>query len=84
VGAGTELFWPRPTRPGDELRVVSEVVTVTPSRSRPDRGTITLRSETLNQNDEVVQIQTATLMVPRRPAAATGAPDGRSGSCSAA
>jgi acyl dehydratase len=68
VGAGTEITWPRPTRPGDVLRVASEVVKVTPSRSRPDRGTVTLRSETLNQDDQVVQIQVATLMVPRRPA----------------
>ncbi len=66
VGAGTELSWPRPTRPGDELRVVSEVIAVTPSRSRPDRGTVTLRSETLNQYDQIVQVQVAVLMVPRR------------------
>lgn len=73
IGAGTELTWPRPTRPGDVLRVASEVMKVTPSRSRPDRGMVTLRSETLNQDDQVVQIQTATLMVPRRPASATTA-----------
>jgi acyl dehydratase len=81
VGAGTELSWPRPTRPGDVLRVVSEVTKVTPSRSRPDRGTVTLRSETLNQDGEVVQIQVATLMVPRRPAAAAQAEGQGSGSC---
>jgi acyl dehydratase len=73
VGAGGEVTWPRPTRPGDVLRVASEVLRVTPSRSRPDRGMVSLRSETLNQNDEVVQILTATLMVPRRPAS-DGAP----------
>jgi acyl dehydratase len=85
VGAGTELTWPRPTRPGDVLRVASEVVKVTPSRSRPDRGTVTLRSETLNQDDQVVQIQVATLMVPRRPGAADATPArGRGESCCAA
>lgn len=85
VGAGTEITWPRPTRPGDVLRVASEVVKLTPSRSRPDRGTVTLRSETLNHNDEVVQIQLATLMVPRRPAGA-GESDagGRQARCCAA
>ena len=62
--------WPRPTRPGDVLRVASEVVKLTPSRSRPDRGTVILHSETLNHHDEVVQIQMTTLMVPRRPARA--------------
>lgn len=66
VGAGGEIGWPRPTRPGDILRVESEVLEVTPSRSRPDRGMVTLRSETRNQRGEVVQILTAKLVVPRR------------------
>ena len=69
IGAGGEIAWPRPTRPGDVLTVVSEVLEVTPSRSRPDRGMVTLRSETRNQRGEVVQILTARLVVPRRPAA---------------
>ena len=69
VGAGGEIGWPRPTRPGDILRVESEVLEVTPSRSRPDRGMVTLRSETRNQRGEVVQILTAKLVVPRRVAA---------------
>src|SRR5215218_5388650 len=38
IGAGGELSWPRPTRPGDTLQVVTEVMEITPSRSRPDRG----------------------------------------------
>ena len=66
VGIGGEMSWPRPTRPGDILRVVSEVAEVTPSRSRPDRGVIRVRSETRNQRDEVVQILDARLLVPRR------------------
>ena len=68
IGAGGEISWPRPTRPGDVLTVTSEVIEVTPSKSRPDRGMVTLRSETRNQRDEVVQILTARLVVPRRPA----------------
>lgn len=66
IGAGGEIAWPRPTRPGDALRVESEVLEVTPSKSRPDRGMITLRSHTLNQRDEVVQTLTVKLVVPRR------------------
>jgi acyl dehydratase len=66
VGIGGEMSWPRPTRPGDVLRVVSEVEEVTPSRSRPDRGVVRMRSETRNQRDEVVQILDAKLFVPRR------------------
>jgi acyl dehydratase len=38
IGVGGELAWPKPTRPGDTLHVESEVVEITPSRSRPDRG----------------------------------------------
>lgn len=66
IGAGGEVQWPRPTRPGDTLRVVSEVIAAKPSSSRPERGMVTVRSETLNQADEVVQIMTARLVVPRR------------------
>ena len=68
IGASMELSWPRPTRPGDTLHVESEILEVTPSRSRPDRGFITLKSLTKNQKDEVVQSQTAKLLVWRRKA----------------
>jgi acyl dehydratase len=66
IGAGGEIAWPNPTRPGDVLHVESEVVGITPSRSRPNRGMIALRSETRNQRGDVVQILTAKLVVPRR------------------
>ena len=69
IGAGGELSWPRPTRPGDILHVESEILEVRPSRSRPERGMVTVRSETINQRGEVVQAMTAKLVVPRRPAA---------------
>lgn len=68
IGAGGEITWPRPTRPGDVLEVESEILAVTPSRSRPERGTITVRSETKNQNGEVVQILTSKMLVWRKPA----------------
>ncbi len=67
IGAGGEISWPRPTRPGDVLRVVSTVEKITPSRSRPERGTVTIRSETLNQHDEPVQVLVSKLVVHRRP-----------------
>ncbi len=69
IGVGAEVSWPRPTRPGDVLRVESEVVEITPSRSRADRGMVKVRSETLNQRDEVVQVLEARMIVPRRPPA---------------
>ena len=68
IGAGGEIAWPKPTRPGDILQVKSEILDVTPSRSRPDRGMVTVRSETFNQRGEIVQTLTAKLVVPRRPA----------------
>jgi len=68
VGAGADEFrWPRPVRPGDELRTESEVLEVRPSKSRPHQGLIKVRTTTLNQNDEAVQIIVANLLVPRRP-----------------
>jgi acyl dehydratase len=66
VGLGGEVNWPQPTRPDDVLTVFSEVEEVTPSRSRPDRGMVRVRSETRNQRDEVVQVMIAKLIVPRR------------------
>jgi acyl dehydratase len=66
IGAGGEISWPAPTRPGDVLHVESEVVEITPSRSKPDRGIATIVSRTVNQNNDVVQVLTAKLVVPRR------------------
>ena len=68
IGAGGEISWPRPTRPGDVLQVESEILAVTPSRSRPERGTITVKSETRNQNGEVLQVLTSKMLVWKRPA----------------
>jgi acyl dehydratase len=67
IGAGAEVSWPRPTRPGDTLRVRSEILALTPSRSRPDRGTAVSRSVTLGQDDEVRQDFTARMIVFRAP-----------------
>jgi acyl dehydratase len=68
VGAGFDEFrWPRPVRPGDELRIEAEVLEVRPSKSRPEQGMIKLRTTTLNQNGEPVQISVGNLVVPRRP-----------------
>jgi acyl dehydratase len=69
VGVGAEIGWPSPTRPGDVLHVESEVLEVRPSRSRPDRGLVRVRSETRTEDGRVVQTLTATLVVPRRGAA---------------
>ena len=67
VGVGLdECRWPRPVRPGDELRVECEVIEVRPSKSRPEQGLIKLRTTTLNQNDEAVLVHVVNMVVPRR------------------
>jgi acyl dehydratase len=67
IGASGELSWPKPTRPGDVLHVESEVMEVKPSKSKPERGFVTLKSETKNQKGEVVQLFVVKLLVWRRP-----------------
>lgn len=66
IGAGAEIEWPRPVRPGDVLQVESEVLAVAPSRSRPERGMITVKSVTKNQKGEVVQVLTSKMLVWKR------------------
>ncbi|HXZ08570.1 MAG TPA: MaoC family dehydratase [Paraburkholderia sp.] len=68
LGAGGEIEWKMPTRPGDVLHVESEVMELIPSRSRADRGMLVLRSRTINQQGAVVQSLSAKLIVARRPA----------------
>lgn len=66
IGGSCEVAWPQPTRAGDVLHVECEILSMTPSRSRPERGMVLMRSETKNQHGEVLQILTARLVVPRR------------------
>jgi acyl dehydratase len=66
IGAGCEVSWPMPTRPGSILHVEIVVIDLRPSRSRPDRGMATIRSETRNQFGETVQVLVAKVVVPRR------------------
>lgn len=68
VGAGFDEFrWPRPVRPGDELHLESEVLEVRESKSRPEQGVIKVRTTTMNQKGEPVQVFVGSLIVPRRP-----------------
>jgi acyl dehydratase len=67
IGSGGELQWPKPTRPGDVLHVVSEVIEIVPSRSKPGRAMVTMRCRTLNQHGEVVQNFAPKLVVHARP-----------------
>ena len=69
VGGGGDLQWRLPVRPGDSLRLEIEVKEVTPSRSRPDRGTVVCENRLINQDGAVVTTFTPRLVVPTRPKA---------------
>jgi acyl dehydratase len=69
VGVGFDEFrWPSPVRPDDTLHLEIEVLEVRPSRSRSDQGVIRVKTTTLNQRNEPVQVSVGSLIVPRRPA----------------
>jgi len=68
IGGGVdELRWPKPLRPGDELRIEGEIIEVRPSRTKASRGLVRVRTTTLNREGHVVQTMIANLVVPRRP-----------------
>jgi len=66
IGLGCEISWPKPVRPGDTLRVESEILEILPSRSKTDRGIVMVRTVTLNQDSDPVQVLTAKLLVFKR------------------
>lgn len=68
IGAGGEVSWRRPAYAGDLLTLRGEVLEVTPSRSKSDRGIVRVRLVMHNQRDEVVQDMVARVLVPCRPA----------------
>lgn len=61
-----EVQFPRPVRPGDTLRVVSDIVELRLSTSKPDRGIARLRQVTINQRGEQVMEQETTVFLKRR------------------
>src|SRR5213595_2624932 len=67
IGLGVdELRWPNAVRPGDALKVETEILELRLSRSKPNYGIIRLRNVTVNQRGEIVQTMSASAMVPRR------------------
>ena len=55
-----------PVLPGDAIHSVSEITRVRRSRSKPDRGIVTLHVETRNQREEIVLEGTDVVMVGAR------------------
>jgi acyl dehydratase len=61
-----ELRWLKPVRPGDTLRATAEIVEVTPSRSKPDRGALKYKVAAVNQKGETVMTALITSLILRR------------------
>jgi acyl dehydratase len=68
IGAGGELQWLAPARPGDTLQVSIEVLEITPSRSRPERGSAIMLITTRNQHNDVLQTFRVKVLLQRRAA----------------
>lgn len=67
VGAGVDsVNWPRAVEPGDRLRLRCEILETRLLNSKPDRGMLRVRVETVNQDDAVVQVYIANLLALRR------------------
>lgn len=69
IGLGGDLTWPNPTRPGDTLHVESEIVEITPSRSKPSQAMVKIKSTTLNQAGNAVYVFTGKVLVLKRSSA---------------
>jgi acyl dehydratase len=66
IGLGGEISWPGPVRPGTSLHLETEVLETRASKSRPDRGIVTLQCQTINDHGETVQKLVTTIVVPRK------------------
>ena len=60
-----EVRWLKPLRPGETIRLRRHVLDAKPSRSRPERGSVLFRFETL-VGDETIMTQTNWIMIGRR------------------
>lgn len=67
IGTEINITWPSPTRPGDVLHVDTVVEKVAVSTSRPNRGSVVLTYNTINQHGDVRQRTSGRIIVWRRP-----------------
>lgn len=63
IGSDSNLRWPRPTRAGDKISVAVEVVSITPSKTKNDRGIVSYITQAKNQNDDILLISTTKIIV---------------------
>lgn len=66
IGSESSLRWPKPTRPGDQIRVEVEVVAITPSKTKNDRAIVSYITQAKNQFDDVLLISTTKIVVFKR------------------
>jgi acyl dehydratase len=62
-----ELRWLKPVYPGDRLTVRGTVIEATPSRSKPEIGSIRTATVVTNQDDVPVMRFTSIVLMRRRP-----------------
>ncbi|MEO5578397.1 MAG: MaoC family dehydratase [Sphingomicrobium sp.] len=62
-----ELRWLKPVHPGDTIHVVGTIVDKTPSRSKPEIGSIKTETVVSNQHDEPVMRYRSIVLMQRRP-----------------
>jgi len=63
-----ELRWKKPVYPGDTLHVRGRILEKTPSRSRPEMGSIRTQTMVANQDGDVVMTFISIVLIRRRPA----------------
>lgn len=63
-----QLRWLKPVRPGDVLRIETEVIEVRPSEKRPGMGSVRSRVTVLNDRDEPVMRFEPIALYRQRPA----------------
>jgi acyl dehydratase len=62
-----QIRWLKPVYPGDSLTLEMQTLEVTPSRSKPNMGSIKRRSICRNQHGEEVMRMEAVMLFARRP-----------------
>lgn len=62
-----DLQWRLAVRPGDVLRITREVIDIARSKSKPDRGVLTMRMTVTNQDEAIVMSFTNLMQMPVRP-----------------
>lgn len=63
IGSESSLRWPRPARVGDRIHVEVEIVAITPSKTKADRGIVSYVTQAKNQHGDVLLISTTKVVV---------------------